>query len=64
MTQSASSYALWIVILSFVSVLCVIGMVWCELTNHRLFGTGLLSIVLLAYSFILLFLRKGGWSGV
>jgi len=34
------------------------------LTNHRLWGSAFTGILLLAYSFILLFLRKGGFTGV
>jgi hypothetical protein len=63
-TQGSASYGLWITVLSMVSAVCVLGMIWGELTNHRLLGTGFLAVILLAYSFILLFLRKGGWSGV
>ena len=47
----------------------MIGIAWAELTSpghpgHRLLGGGLIGVVLLAYSFILLFLRKGGFTGV
>ena len=47
----------------------LIGIAWAELTStghpaHRLLGGGLIGVVLLAYSFILLFLRKGGFTGV
>ena len=70
-------YGLWIAVLSVLSLACVLGIVWAEVTSarppaahpslwtdHRLLGGGLIGIVLLAYSFILLFLRKGGFTGV
>jgi hypothetical protein len=60
----AASYTGWIVILSLLSFVCVLGMIWAELTSHRLVGATLIGIILLAYSFILLFLRKGGFTGV
>jgi len=65
----AAAYGMWIALLSLVSLVCVIGIAWAELTSpghpgHRLLGGGLIGVVLLAYSFILLFLRKGGFTGV
>ena len=51
-------------LLSLVSFVCVIGIVWAELANHHHVGAALVGVVLLAYSFILLFLRKGGFTGV
>lgn len=71
-------YGLWIAVLSVLSLACVLGIVWAEVTSasppqvaspslwtdHRLLGGGLIGVVLLAYSFILLFLRKGGFTGV
>jgi hypothetical protein len=57
-------YATWIVLLALLSLACVIGIVWGELTSHRLVGGALIGIVLLAYSFVLLLLRKGGFTGV
>jgi len=47
----------------------VIGIAWAEVISsghpgYRLVGGGLIGVVLLAYSFILLFLRKGGFTGV
>jgi len=64
MADRASTYATWIAILSLVSLVCVVGIVWGELTNHHLLGGSLVGVILLAYSFILLFLRKGGFTGV
>ncbi len=77
MDRRQAAYALWIAILSVLSFACVLGIVWAELTSvqpppahatvwtdHRLFGGALIGIVLLAYSFILLFLRKGGFTSV
>jgi hypothetical protein len=57
-------YGVWIALLALVSLVCVIGMVWGELTNHRLWTAGFVGVVLVAYSFILLLLRKGGLTGV
>jgi len=59
-----AGYGTWIAVLAVVSLVCVVGMVWGELTSHRLVTGGLIGVVLLAYSFILLFLRKGGFTGV
>lgn len=77
MDRRQAVYGLWIAVLSVLSLACVVGIVWAELTSvhpppphatvwtdHRLFGGALIGIVLLAYSFILLFLRKGGFTGV
>ncbi len=64
MQQDSGPYVTWIAVLALVSLVCVIGMVWGELTNHRLWTGALIGVVLVAYSFILLFLRKGGLSGV
>lgn len=64
MGDRAAVYGLWIVLLSLLSLACVGGIVWGELTGHRLVAGGLVGIVLLAYSFILLFLRRGGFTGV
>lgn len=65
----AATYGTWIVLLALLSGACVVGMTWAELTSlahpeHRLVGGGLVGVVMLAYSFILLFLRKGGFTGV
>jgi hypothetical protein len=57
-------YGRGIAVLSLLSVACIAGIVWGELTNHPLVTGGLVGVVLLAYSFILLFLRKGGFTGV
>jgi hypothetical protein len=62
--RNQAAYGVWIVLLSLLSLVCVIGMVWGELTNHRQWGGGFVGAILIAYSFILLLLRKGGWSGV
>jgi hypothetical protein len=64
-----AAYGLWIAVLSVLSLACVLGIVWAEVasTQHpvtRLTGGVLIGVVLLAYSFILLFLRKGGFTGV
>ena len=64
MTEESGPYGIWIALLALVSLVCVIGMVWGELTSHRLWTGGFIGVVLVAYSFILLFLRKGGFTGV
>ena len=64
MQQESGAYGTWIVVLALVSLACVIGMVWGELTDHRLWTGGFVGVVLIAYSFILLCLRKGGFTGV
>ena len=62
--DDAQAYGSWIVLLALVSLICVAGMIWGELTSHRLWGGTFIGILLLAYSFILLLLRKGGFTGV
>jgi len=62
--EELGPYGSWIALLAIVSLACVIGMFWGELTNHRLWTGGFIGVVLLAYSFILLLLRKGGLPGV
>ena len=64
MQQDSGPYVTWIAVLALLSLVCVLAMVWGELTNHRLLTGGLTGVVLIAYSFILLFLRKGGLTGV
>ncbi len=60
----AAAYGAWIVLLSLLSLVCVIGIFWGELTSRRLLVGGLVGALLLAYSFILLLLRRGGFTGV
>ena len=64
MAEESGPYGSWIALLALVSMVSVIGMVWGELTNHRLWTGAFIGVVLVAYSFILLFLRKGGFTGV
>lgn len=64
MEDRASAYGAWIAALALLSLVCVIGIVWGELTSRRLLTGGLVGVILLAYSFILLLLRKGGFTGV
>lgn len=61
---SSGAYGTWIAMLALLSLVCVIGIFWGELTGRRLLTGVLVGIVLLAYSFILLFLRRGGFTGV
>jgi hypothetical protein len=62
--EESGPYGAWIALLACVSLVCVVGIFWGELTNHLLWTAAFIGIVLLAYSFILLFLRKGGFTGV
>ena len=64
MQDEVGPYGIWIAILALASLLFVVGMVWGELTNHRLWTGGFIGAVLIAYSFILLLMRKGGFTGV
>ncbi len=64
MQEESAPYGVWIALLALVSLVCVIGMVWGELTNNHLWTGGFVGVVLIAYSFILLLLRKGGLTGV
>lgn len=64
MAEESGPYGIWIALLALVSLVSVIGMVWGELTSHRLWTGAFIGVVLVAYSFILLFLRKGGFTGV
>lgn len=64
MPEESQPYGSWIGILALVSLACVIGMVWGEVTDHRLWTAACIGIVLVAYSFILLFLRRGGFTDV
>lgn len=64
MPEESVPYGVWIALLALLSLACVIGMVWGELTNHRLWTAGFIGVVLIAYSVILLLLRKGGLTGV
>jgi hypothetical protein len=50
--------------LALVSLAAVLAIVGGEVTGHRLVAGGAVGVILLAYSFILLFLRKGGFTGV
>jgi hypothetical protein len=62
--NGSSKYAAWVVLLSLVSLVCIAGIVWGELADHHLATAVFIGVILLAYSFILLFLRKGGYTGV
>jgi hypothetical protein len=69
MSDRAATYATWIIILALVSLVCVVGIVLAEVFSTRAPGLRqmagvFIGIILLAYSFILLFLRKGGFTGV
>ncbi|HET7265771.1 MAG TPA: hypothetical protein VFL28_13990 [bacterium] len=64
MTERESRYGGWILILSLVSLAAVVAIAWGELAGQRLVGGVAVGVILLAYSFILLFLRKGGFTGV
>lgn len=69
MNDRTATYATWIIVLALISLVCVVGIVVGEVFSSRVTGARLLTgaligIILLAYSFILLFLRKGGFTGV
>ena len=64
MTDRSGRYGTWILILAAVSLVCVAGIVWGELASNHLLTARMVGVMLLAYSFILLFLRKGGYTGV
>lgn len=60
-----SRYGTGILALAVVSLISVLVIAWGELNGHRLVAGGVaVGVILLAYSFILLFLRKGGFTGV
>ena len=64
MTDPQSRYGAWIVVLALVSLAAVLAIAWGEVAGQRLVAGGAVGVILLAYSFILLFLRKGGFTGV
>ncbi|HLW47637.1 MAG TPA: hypothetical protein VKW09_07710 [bacterium] len=57
-------YGTGIMVLALVSLAAVLAIAWGEVAGHRLVAGGAVGVILLAYSFILLFLRKGGFTGV
>lgn len=64
MNDRETRYGTWIAVLSIVSFVAVLVIAWGEHAGQRLVGGAAIGVVLLAYSFILLFLRKGGFTGV
>jgi hypothetical protein len=64
MNDREARYSVWIVILAIVSMAAVVAIAWGEVAGQRLVGGAAVGVILLAYSFILLFLRKGGFTGV
>ncbi len=52
-----------IVLLGFVSVIMAVGIIYGEANDRWFLGGGLVGAVLVAYSFIFLFLRKLGIIG-
>jgi hypothetical protein len=64
MNDREARYSVWIVILALVSLAAVVAIAWGEVAGQRLLGGAAVGVILLAYSFILLFLRKGGFTGV
>ncbi len=64
MGERTAAYGPRIIGLSVLSLVCILGIFWGEATSHRLVVGTLIGVVLLAYSFIVLFLRKGGFTGV
>ena len=53
-------YMSGIVVLGLLALLFAVGIIYGEATNRWFLGGGLVGALLLAYSFILLFLRKLG----
>ncbi len=64
MNDRESRYGARIIILALVSLAAVVAIAWGEVAGQRLVGGAAVGVILLAYSFILLFLRKGGFTGV
>ncbi len=64
MNDRETRYGTWIIVLALVSLAGVVAIVWGEVAGQRLVAGGAVGVILLAYSFILLFLRKGGFTGV
>lgn len=64
MNDRESRYGARIIILALVSLAAVVAIAWGEVAGQRLVGGVAVGVILLAYSFILLFLRKGGFTGV
>jgi hypothetical protein len=60
----AAGYGTGIIVLAVVSLVAVLAIVWAEVAGYRLVGGAAIGVILIAYSFILLFLRKGGFTGV
>mgnify|MGYP001441071129 CR=1 FL=1 len=64
MNDRETRYSTWIIVLALVSMAAVVAIAWGEVAGQRLVAGGAVGVILLAYSFILLFLRKGGFTGV
>ena len=64
MNDREARYSTWIIVLALLSMAAVVAIAWGEVAGQRLVGGGAVGVILLAYSFILLFLRKGGFTGV
>jgi hypothetical protein len=64
MNDREARYGAWIVVLALISLAAVVAIAWGEVAGQRLVGGLAVGVILLAYSFILLFLRKGGFTGV
>jgi len=64
MNDREARYSAGIMILALVSLAAVVAIAWGEVAGQRLVGGAAVGVILLSYSFILLFLRKGGFTGV
>jgi len=64
MNDREARYGTGIIVLALVSLVAVVAIAWGEVAGQRLVAGGAVGVILLAYSFILLFLRKGGFTGV
>ncbi|HXF81226.1 MAG TPA: hypothetical protein VNN19_00525 [bacterium] len=58
-----NAYVTGILLLAALALLCAAGIVYAEVTDRWFLGGGMIGVLLLAYSFIVLFLRKLGIIG-
>ena len=56
-------YGVGVVLLSGLALLFAAGIIFGEATDHWYFGGALIGALLIAYSFIVLLLRKMGMTG-
>ncbi len=56
-------YVVGVIAMSALSIVCAAGIIFGEATDRWYLGGALIGVLLLAYSFIVLFLRKLGLIG-